>query len=371
MIPITVCMITKNEEGTIEKALKAIKNYPFELIVTDTGSTDKTREIAEKYADKVVDFEWINDFSAARNYCASFASNDWILAIDSDEYITRIDMDELEQLMRNYVAQVGRILISSTHYGISSSEEALDNSALYIDRLYNKKYYHFTQKVHEQLTKIGGGLNTGFLAPIYVDHSGYAVSPEKVIEKNHRNIELLQAAVEDLQNSPEEIPDKEFAYLYFQMGVSYSAIRDFPSAHFYFEKAFSYHLPAHLDFVHLLAVKYGFSLLNIGFVAQAKDYVQDMYPSFAHYADFVFMMGCVYKSNREYPTAILYFLKATTLESCTEKGMNSFGAYYHIGDCYALMDQFDMAKIFFEKAGDFPPAKNALKHLEDLAHTTK
>lgn len=366
MIPITVCMITKNEEGTIERALKAIKNYPFELIVCDTGSTDSTRDIALKYADKVVDFEWINDFSAARNYCASFASNDWILAIDSDEYIVDINMDELQNLMRNNVTSLGRILIRSTHYGISSNEEALDTSAIYIDRLYHKKYIHFEQKVHEQLKKIAGGVAPGFMAPIIVDHSGYAVSPDKLLEKNQRNIDLLFSTIEEFENAPEKPEDRELAYLYFQLGTSYSAIKDFTSAHFYFEKAFSYNLPSKLVFVHLLAVKYGFSLINIGYFEQAKAYVEDMYPTFATYADFVFMAGVVYKFNRQYPTAILHLLRATTLQECTEAGVTTYSAYFQIGDCYAAMEQYDMAKMFFEKAGDLPAAKDALQRLEKL-----
>lgn len=359
-------MITKNEEGTIERSLKAIKEYPFELIVCDTGSTDSTRSIAEKYADKVVDFEWINDFSAARNYCASFASNDWVMAIDSDEYITKIDMEELEKLMRNNLAQVGRILIRSDHYGASSSEEALDSSALYIDRLYHTKYYHFTSKVHEQLTKVGGGHNTGFLAPVYVDHSGYAVSHDKVLEKNRRNIDLLHAALKDLEESSSEVPDTEFAYIYFQLGVSYNVVRDFTASHFYLEKAFSYNLPQRLDFVHLLAVRYGYSLLNIGFHTQALEYVKDMIGSYSYYADFLYMAGIVYKANRDYLSAILHFIKATTAERCTEAGQNSYIAFYQIGDCYAILGQYDMAKMFFEKSIQFPASKQALEHLEEV-----
>lgn len=366
MIPITVCMITKNEEGTIEKALKAIKQYPFELIVCDTGSTDSTRDIALKYADKVVDFEWINDFSAARNYCASFASNDWIMAIDSDEYITEINMDELEKMMRNGLTCTGRILISSAHYGISSSEEALDNTAMYIDRIYNKKYLCFMNKIHEQIRTFGNKEPEGFFAPVKVDHSGYAVSKDKIKEKNQRNIALLKSALEDALNANPPMPDKEIAYLHFQLGVSYSATRDFMSAHFHFEKAFSFNLPRHLDFVHMLAVKYGISLLNIGCRAQAKEYVQDMLPSFSHYADFLFMTGFVYKMNDEYLSAILYFIRATAAPNCTEKAMRTHLPYHQIGECYTMLGQYDMARMFFEKCGNYQPSKEALVKLDEL-----
>ena len=89
-VPISVCIIAKNEEKYIEECLRHLKPYGFEIVVTDTGSTDRTKEIARKYADKVLDFEWIDDFSAARNFCMEHASNNWILAIDCDEYMEEL-----------------------------------------------------------------------------------------------------------------------------------------------------------------------------------------------------------------------------------------------------------------------------------------
>ena len=68
MIPISVCVIAKNEEKNIEKCLAPLVPYNFEIILVDTGSTDRTKEIARKYTDQIYDFEWVNDFSAARNF---------------------------------------------------------------------------------------------------------------------------------------------------------------------------------------------------------------------------------------------------------------------------------------------------------------
>ena len=78
--PISICIIAKNEEKHMEAFLSSIqkhmKDYPHEIVVADTGSTDRTASIARKYTDKVFSFAWINDFSAARNFsigCASHA----------------------------------------------------------------------------------------------------------------------------------------------------------------------------------------------------------------------------------------------------------------------------------------------------------
>ena len=106
-LPITVCIIARNEEEHIEQCLRHLKKYDWEIIVTDTGSTDRTKEIAGKYADKVVDFEWVDDFAAARNYCASFAGNNWILVVDCDEDVTSVDVSALRILMQRYPRYAG------------------------------------------------------------------------------------------------------------------------------------------------------------------------------------------------------------------------------------------------------------------------
>ena len=87
-VRLSQCMIVKNEEKNIEKALSWAKGYAFEQIVVDTGSTDRTIEIAERMGAKVFHFKWIDDFSAAKNYALDQASGDWIAFLDADEYMS-------------------------------------------------------------------------------------------------------------------------------------------------------------------------------------------------------------------------------------------------------------------------------------------
>ena len=108
----------------------------WRLSVTDTGSTDRTREIAEKYADKVVDFAWIKDFSAARNYCASFASNNWILALDCDEFVNAIDIKILRMLMQKYPRHTGVLRLKNITHDDKGQAGYVNTD---LTRFYNKK----------------------------------------------------------------------------------------------------------------------------------------------------------------------------------------------------------------------------------------
>lgn len=87
MATISLCMIVKNEEQVLARCLDTVADLMDEIIIVDTGSTDRTKEIAARYTDKIFDFAWIEDFSAARNFSFSKATMDYIYAPDADEVL--------------------------------------------------------------------------------------------------------------------------------------------------------------------------------------------------------------------------------------------------------------------------------------------
>ncbi|MDE7283713.1 MAG: glycosyltransferase family 2 protein, partial [Lachnospiraceae bacterium] len=87
MITISLCMIVKNEEKLLARCLDSVAGLMDEIIIVDTGSTDRTKEIAAKYTDKIYDFEWVQDFSAARNFAFSKAGMEYIYSADADEVL--------------------------------------------------------------------------------------------------------------------------------------------------------------------------------------------------------------------------------------------------------------------------------------------
>jgi len=168
---ISLCMITKNEEKFIGQAINSVKSIVDEVIVVDTGSTDKTREIVIRLGAKVFYKDWTNDFSDARNFSISKATKDWILVLDADEIIAQDDLEKLKELttsnagafsfvQRNYSNKVNDarfIPIKET----PASKDYKGYLKAVVTRLFkNDKRIKFTGKVHESvnesITEING-----------------------------------------------------------------------------------------------------------------------------------------------------------------------------------------------------------------------
>ena len=98
MITISLCMIVKNEEDVLARCLDCAINFADEIIIVDTGSTDRTKEIAALYTEQVYDFEWIDDFAAARNFAFSKATMEYCMWLDADDIIRFEDQKKLVDL---------------------------------------------------------------------------------------------------------------------------------------------------------------------------------------------------------------------------------------------------------------------------------
>ena len=95
---ISLCMLAKDEEKTIAKAINSVKSIVDEIIVVDTGSKDNTKKIAESLGARVYTFAWKDDFSEARNFAKSRCTKDWILVLDADEIIAEKDIKKIKEL---------------------------------------------------------------------------------------------------------------------------------------------------------------------------------------------------------------------------------------------------------------------------------
>ena len=98
MITVSVCMIVKNEEERLCACLDSLRDFADEIIIVDTGSADRTKEIAGRYTDRIYDFEWTGSFADARNFCFSKATCDYIYTADADETLDNENQDKLRAL---------------------------------------------------------------------------------------------------------------------------------------------------------------------------------------------------------------------------------------------------------------------------------
>ena len=106
MASISVCMIVKNEEEVLSRCLDSLKGIADEIVIVDTGSTDRTKEIAALYTSRIYDFKWINDFAAARNFAFSKATKEYIYSADADEVLEEKDRQKFLQLKQVILPEI-------------------------------------------------------------------------------------------------------------------------------------------------------------------------------------------------------------------------------------------------------------------------
>ncbi len=106
MITISLCMIVKNEEAVLARCLDTVADLVDEIVIVDTGSTDATKEIAARYTNNIYDFEWIDDFSAARNYAFSKATKEYIYSADADEVLNEENREKFRILKEQLLPEI-------------------------------------------------------------------------------------------------------------------------------------------------------------------------------------------------------------------------------------------------------------------------
>ncbi len=357
MIPISICIIMKNEEKHIENCLKALASHGFgpdgangEIVLVDTGSTDKSMEIAGKYLPVIHRFEWINDFSAAKNHAAGCAGNDWIISIDADEYMQSFDAAAVQEYMLHHEDLVG-----SLHFIVTSEENNITARGNFrLGRMYHRQHYHFTGAIHEQLTPIDNRHPYGcHPLPVSILHNGYAEDPVTLSKKAARNNEILFRELEKEPDNP---------YLYFQIAQSYMLCRDMEAAYEWFGKGLAYDIDPGMEYAQMMVIGYGECMLATGREQEALSLLS-VYDDFCSTPEFIFLIGQIYMNNNMYLKAYTEFLKCLSMKPNRTEGVTSFFAYHNIAVINEALGNREMAIEFYKKAGDYPRSKERLKEL--------
>ncbi|WP_313133904.1 glycosyltransferase [Anaerocolumna sp.] len=184
MVTISLCMIVKNEEQTIGRCLNLFASIVDEIIIVDTGSTDRTKEICLDYTNKVFDFDWIDDFSAARNYAYSFATMDYIMWVDADDVILVEDLQKFMDLKHTLDTYVDVVMMK---YNTGLDIRGNSTFSFYRERLTKRKNnYTWKEPVHEYLEIFGN-----------IKHCDISITHGKIHKErdNLRNIKIYEAQI--------------------------------------------------------------------------------------------------------------------------------------------------------------------------------
>jgi len=216
MNTLSACLIVKNEEKNLRECLHALTDIVDEIIIVDTGSTDKTIEIANEYGAIIIQSQWEYNFSKARNIALRQASSDWILSIDADEVL--LNPHEVLKTIQNAQSTVGGFLLSVQSY-FDRADGGKDVFTTNLLRLFrNNDAIYFKGIIHEQVlqTIFSAGLEVAY-SEIQFLHKGYNLSPNEMKKKQERNLQLLSFALEKKPHN---------SYNLMQRGKTYMALGD-------------------------------------------------------------------------------------------------------------------------------------------------
>ncbi|PYI51602.1 glycosyltransferase [Paenibacillus flagellatus] len=167
-ITISLCMIVKNEERTLARCLESVREAVDEIVIVDTGSTDRTKEIASRFTHRVVDFEWIDDFAAARNFAFDQAAMDYILWLDADDVLLPQECAKLIGLKRSFDPTVDAVSMAYSCAVDEAGRGILNVRRIRLVR--RSKNYRWHGAVHEDLTVCGTVLDSDIVITHRQEH---------------------------------------------------------------------------------------------------------------------------------------------------------------------------------------------------------
>ncbi len=378
---LSVCLIIKNEEKFLGNCLNSVRGLADEIIVVDTGSRDKSKEIALSHGAKVFDFAWQDDFAAARNFSLQQATGDWILILDADEELAVEEHSKLKEALNAWEVEGFRVL--TKNYSNDSGTQAwqpLIGEARALSRglqgwfpsikvrlFQNKKNFIFLGKVHEIVPE--DSFLTLATLPISIDHYGALRGDSEEKTKMH-----LSLTLQKIREGPEN------AKAYFELGVQYKNLARLVEAESALRKSFS--LSPSIS-----------SLLNLALVLQKQGKISEaiekyeeilaktLSPKDSAEANFglgycYYVRGNLEEAAKNFAQAILlqpHFVEAyVNLAAVREKQGKLKEAYALLEKALYFAPQHPRAHhnraVVLEKAGNLPEALKSYRRAQELGY---
>ena len=345
-ITISLCMIVKDEETTIARCLDSVKGIPDEIIIVDTGSTDRTKEILREYTDQIFDFTWIDDFAAARNYSFSKATMEYILWLDADDIFTESDREQFLKLKKILDPHMDAV---NMPYHLAFDQFGNVTFSLRRNRLLKRsRNFRWIGAVHECIEVYGEILNTD----ICVTHKG-APGEE---DRNLRIYENRKARGETF--SPRDL------YYYANELFSHQRINQAIETYRKFLETGQGWLEDNLDACGKLADSFNI----LGEKNQEFKYILKSFEYTTPRAEFCCRMGQYFQNLAQYDQAAFWYKLATELE----KPIESWGImleacwtwlpHIQLCVCYDNLRQYELAYEHNEMARKYRPEDPQILH---------
>ena len=350
MISISLCMIVKNEEKVLARCLESVVGVVDEIIIVDTGSTDGTKEIARKFTDLVYEFEWVDDFSAARNFSFSKARKDYQMWLDADDILTEEDREKLIMLKSQLDNHVDIVTMKyNTHF-----DE--DNNPILTfarERLFKRsKGYKWNDPIHEYIEMNGVVYHA---KNIFVTHL-------KEAEYSDRNLKIYEKQVE----AGKELSPRSIYYFARELR---DHGRNAEAA-----KYFNIFLDQGLGWVED-NISACFSLIQCYKVSGEHEKIWESAIRTFKYgpprAEICCELGYYFKRIRNFNNASFWFSLAASLEQPQTDGfvLNDYWNYIpliELAVCHYELNDLEKAEIYNEQAKQFKPNSKSVKSNEEF-----
>ncbi len=344
---ISLCMIVKNEENIIDKCLVSVQDIVDEVIIVDTGSTDRTKEIARKYTDAIYDFEWIDDFSAARNFSFGKATKDYILWLDADDILQPKDRAEFKSLKETLHSSVDAVMMK---YNTGFDTQGNVTFSYFRERLVKRScLFQWREPVHEYLEISGNIINSD----VCITHTKTAYAP------TNRNLSIF----EKLLSQGKELSLRGLYYYARELkdnGRFHEAIEYFNRFLLSGKGWVEDNIAACSELARCFGEE---EMQEQQFLALTRSFIYD-----TPRAEICCQIGYIYKTRGDYYKAVFWFQLATTLK----KPENSWGFFQNdfwgyvpcieLSVCYDRLGCRKEAERYNELAGKYKPNDPAVEY---------
>ncbi len=355
MKTLALVMIVKNEERCLGKCLECVKDLVDEIYITDTGSTDRTVEIARQFGAHVSEFEWCGDFSAARNFALGQSACDWNLVLDADEYL----ISGTREVIKEFLETGGAVGAVHRLDSFAADTGEVSKSNAFITRLLPAGS-HFEGRVHEQ---VAGTLPIRPV-PLVFEHDGYLQGG-----KGERNLEILK---EEHEDAPED------AYILYQIAYTLWNMKRYDEAEPWFEKFYRLVPEKGTGYRTVGVIAYLYNLLRLQKYEEGLKLIGQEKRKLDPYADFHFACGTFYTqmifSDVQRYVHLLPEIERSYLR-CLEigevpkhqgvYGNGSFKAAYNLGVWFEVNGLKQKALDYYQRALDagYTPAGERMKKI--------